>query len=102
MRLFLGCLSSSSGSMVLTESRLARVAALVPTGRLAADMGVAGGVENKRLPLLPAVTPGTVPINGVGEFPIIATVEDGCAKDPCVAMDETELERDFVGLAVGL
>lgn len=43
---------------------------------LAADIGVIGGVDNGRLidPALAAVTPGTVPIVGVGEFPITGAV----------------------------
>lgn len=98
---FFVCRSSPSASCIVPDSRFDTPPAVV-AGMLEADIGVIGGVDSGKLPEpeFVAVTPGTVPIVGVGELPIIPAV--GGAKDDCVATDDTEFDRDLVGLAEGL
>ena len=95
---FFVCRSSPSASFTVAESRFGSPLVVV-AGTLDADIGVIGGVDKGKLPEpeFVAVTPGTVPIVGVGELPIMPLV--GGAKDDCVATDDTEFDLDFVGLA---
>ena len=98
---FLGCGSSKSDSAIPLISLFPKLTLVVEAGTLTADIGVIGGVDNGKEPgaVLEAVTPGTVPSVGVGEFPMTGAV--GGAWDDCVATEETELDRDLLGLAVG-
>ena len=94
------CCSSGSDSLTPPVSRLPRE--LLPACdvlALANDIGVIGGVVSGSVPVeFVAVTPGTVPIVGVGELPTSPAL---CACDACVATDDTEFDRDLVGLDPG-
>ena len=97
---FLVCGSSCSGSCAALDSLFPSVTAVAEFGTLAADIGVIGGVDSGRFtePVFEAVTPGTVPIVGVGEFPMTGAVGGTC--EDCVATEDTEFDRDLLGLAV--
>ena len=74
---FFVCGASCSGSLTKLVSLFPSVVAVVELGALPpADIGVIGGVDSGRFNVLVlvAVTPGTVPIVGVGEFPITGAV----------------------------
>ena len=71
-----GCGSSCSASFTSLLSLFPKVAPAVEAATLEVDIGVIGGVDNGRPPEteLEAVIPGTVPMVGVGELPIIGAV----------------------------
>ena len=95
----LSCFSLSiSPAVAVSASRLpSDDARTTPPLPISVDTGVIGGVVSGSPPAKPAaplaVTLGTFPMVGAGEL-----TTKLC--DTCVAIEETELERDFVGLAM--